>query len=97
MVLGEILKTIQENREELAIPSIPMPPSSALPKSAVDSAQELERLELRLGSIAELTRSAQALLKDARHLDSKGDKQAAQAITEHVQTLRTIIVQMAAE
>ncbi len=93
MVLGEILKTIQENREELAIPSIPLPPPSASPKATV----ELDRLELRLKSIAELTRSAQALLKDARHLESKGDQQAAQAITEHVQTLRTIIVQLAAE
>lgn len=96
MVLDEILKVIQDGRGELEVPplnypALPIKSNGGSPKS------ELQQLSQRMKSIAQLTQSAQALIAEAQQLQATGQVNAASALTEHVQTLRSIIVQLAAE
>lgn len=96
MVLDEIRKVIQDSRGELDVPALSFP---ALPLGAGRRSTQgnLEELSHRLKSIASVTQSAQALVKEAQHLQSKGQANAAQELIEQVQTLRSILVQLAAE
>lgn len=96
MVLDEIRKVIQNSRGELDVPPLSYP---ALPLGAGRRSTQgnLEELAHRLKSIASVTQSAQALIKEAQYLQAKGQANAAQELIEQVQTLRSILVQLAAD
>ena len=96
MVMDEILKVIQDGRGELDVPPLSYP-NLPLKTYAGSASADLQQLSQRMKSIAQLTQSAQALIAEAQQLKSAGQASAAQALTEHVQTLRSIIVQLAAE
>ncbi len=96
MVLDEILKVIQDGREDLSVPKLDFPPLA--PQAKSNSANsDIDQLSLRFKSLAEVTRTAQALLKEAEQLKAKGKVAAARDLTEHVRTLKSIIVQLAAD
>ena len=96
MVLDEIRKVIQDGRGELDVPQLSYP---ALPfkSNSASNKTGLQQLSQRMKSIAQLTQSAQALVAEAQQLHAAGQVEAASALTEHVQTIRSIIVQLAAE
>lgn len=96
MVLDEIRKVIQDNRGELDVPPLSFP-ALQLGAGRRSPQGNLEELSHRLKSIASVTQSAQALIKEAQHLQSKGQANAAQELIEQVQTLRSILVQLAAD
>lgn len=96
MVVDEILKVIQDSRGELDVPPLSFPTLPTKPADATRSSNPVDQLTQRLKSIAAITQSAQVLLKEAQLLQASGHMSEAHALIEHVQTLKSILVELAA-
>ncbi len=103
MVLDEIRKVIQDSHGELNVPPLSYP---ALPLGANRNATQgsgttgsgtLEDLALRMRSIAAITQSAQALIKEAQHHQAKGQVAVAGELLEQVRTLNALLSQLSAD
>ncbi len=98
MVMDEILKTIQDSRGELDVPPLSYPPlqlSSGGTGNVGSSSVNLEELSHRMHSIAALTQSAETLIKEAQHLQAKGQSAAAKEVIEQVQILKSMVARLA--
>lgn len=95
-VLEEFRKIIQEGNGELEIPPLNFP--ELVPKSRKQSTgSELEDFSLRLRSMASLTQAAQALVKEAQHLEASGQTAAAAALTTNIRSLKSMMKQLATD
>lgn len=90
MVLDEMRKLIQEGRGQLDVPPLSFP-ALDLKTGTSATGGELEELALRMRSIGTLTQAAQSLIKEAQHLQSKGNTAAAADLVGHARVMKSVI------
>ena len=97
MVMDELLKVIQDSHGALDVPPLSYAPLPLKSAGAGSASTDLQQMQQRMKSIAAITQSAQILIKEAQQLHASGNANAARELTEHVQTLKNIILQLSAE
>ena len=97
MVMDELLKVIQDSHGALDVPPLSYAPLPMKSAGAGSGSIDLQQMQQRMKSIAAITQSAQILIKEAQQLHASGNANAARELTEHVQTLKNIILQLSAE